>query len=560
MKIQSSLYIVAAIAILACCTTVISAQDVCSLQQLDPLAQPGPLQSQVEFSRSAPIQRLIIGPNAESTLIKLALTNNTNIVWTHSVTQRQAVIDDNNGGYQIYGMDMSQDGTTIVYVTADGIGYNVMKVNLAAQTDLLEQTGRVERANDVLYDSVVLSPSGTEAISVWQSGVYAHNLATGEQIGPAIQYQPRSALDAQVYSDTTIAVQFHDAEDGHEIIVYDLAEDRSEWIVRGTNTSNPTWTAAGFTPFSILNQGNTIASCVRVLEDAEEAVPEFSEVVFWHFDEVSGEWNRGTPDYHGLLDGHPCHTVEFSADETTVMVEYNVDGQELVTVGTFNAATDEWRARASNIVKGNAHITDAFLGNTMFTMDSTGTAFSGIVSGPHPGYPASEYHFALYKVECTNGGNPTDVSNFGCYNTDGDNTCKCTPEVCSADACAAANGFFTDQCRSCTCGGEQAPPDDGESGFGCYNLPDVGRACTCDAEFCSEELCTVADGIWSDSCTTCQCETIVEPEDPPTDTTAPSPANPPLTGPNSQGASTRDMKMATTFTVVSMFIIAMSLK
>jgi hypothetical protein len=100
-------------------------------------------------------------------------------------------------------------------------------------------------------------------------------------------------------------------------------------------------------------------------------------------------------------------------------------------------------------------------------------------------------------------GQDTDTG-FGCYDLE-NNECSCDEEVCNEEGCDAVGGMYTDQCSSCQCGvndGSTEDDDVDESGsnstsseqekewFGCYNLPDVGRSCTCTEDVCSEATCT----------------------------------------------------------------------
>jgi hypothetical protein len=95
---------------------------------------------------------------------------------------------------------------------------------------------------------------------------------------------------------------------------------------------------------------------------------------------------------------------------------------------------------------------------------------------------------------------------FGCYNSD-INECSCD-DVCNEADCQAIGGIYTDQCTSCQCelkddeddddndnndndsGSNQSANEQEEEGFGCYNLPGVGRSCTCTESVCSEATCT----------------------------------------------------------------------
>jgi hypothetical protein len=94
------------------------------------------------------------------------------------------------------------------------------------------------------------------------------------------------------------------------------------------------------------------------------------------------------------------------------------------------------------------------------------------------------------------------VTGFGCYDPE-INECSCEEEVCNADGCEATGGMYTDRCSSCRCDMSGGNDDDGndnnsnstasdqeETGYGCYNLPKVGRSCTCTEDVCSEATCT----------------------------------------------------------------------
>jgi hypothetical protein len=91
---------------------------------------------------------------------------------------------------------------------------------------------------------------------------------------------------------------------------------------------------------------------------------------------------------------------------------------------------------------------------------------------------------------------------FGCYDPE-INECSCDGEVCNEESCEATGGMYTDRCSSCLCDvNDSNNEDDDDSssnstaneqeveGFGCYNLPGVGRSCTCTDDVCTEATCT----------------------------------------------------------------------
>jgi hypothetical protein len=85
--------------------------------------------------------------------------------------------------------------------------------------------------------------------------------------------------------------------------------------------------------------------------------------------------------------------------------------------------------------------------------------------------------------------------------------CTCTEEYCEEDLCLAGNGTWTDRCTSCACGGGNSTSGENgdDDSFGCYSLPDAPMQCTCTEEYCEEDLCFASNGTWTDGCTSCSC-------------------------------------------------------
>ncbi|KAG7372841.1 hypothetical protein IV203_033565 [Nitzschia inconspicua] len=106
-----------------------------------------------------------------------------------------------------------------------------------------------------------------------------------------------------------------------------------------------------------------------------------------------------------------------------------------------------------------------------------------------------------------------EVAGFACYNLPmAGLQCTCTDDVCSESACTEQGGIWTDRCSSCTCGdigrndpNSTADSEEADAGFGCYSLPDAPMRCTCSEEFCDEDLCLASNGTWTDQCTSCTC-------------------------------------------------------
>ncbi|KAG7340214.1 hypothetical protein IV203_023757 [Nitzschia inconspicua] len=106
-----------------------------------------------------------------------------------------------------------------------------------------------------------------------------------------------------------------------------------------------------------------------------------------------------------------------------------------------------------------------------------------------------------------------EVAGFACYNLPmAGFQCTCTDDVCSESACTEQGGIWTDRCTSCTCGdigrndsNSTADSEEADAGFGCYSLPDAPMRCTCSEEFCDEDLCLASNGTWTDQCTSCTC-------------------------------------------------------
>jgi hypothetical protein len=106
---------------------------------------------------------------------------------------------------------------------------------------------------------------------------------------------------------------------------------------------------------------------------------------------------------------------------------------------------------------------------------------------------------------------------YGCYSMpDAPMQCTCNDSVCSNETCTSANGTWMANCKSCTCdeGNEstdEGNEDDGDdsTGWGCYDI--TVHVCGCAPEFCSEETCEKAGGIFTDGCGTCMCEEVFSP-------------------------------------------------
>ncbi|KAG7340212.1 hypothetical protein IV203_023755 [Nitzschia inconspicua] len=105
---------------------------------------------------------------------------------------------------------------------------------------------------------------------------------------------------------------------------------------------------------------------------------------------------------------------------------------------------------------------------------------------------------------------------FGCYNLPGvGRACTCTDEYCTESKCVAADGIWTDGCLSCQCGSND--PGDASNtpkvpGTGCYGMTSNPFGCTCTETAClSPDACSVLfGGVWSKECLSCRCEDLVE--------------------------------------------------
>ena len=124
--------------------------------------------------------------------------------------------------------------------------------------------------------------------------------------------------------------------------------------------------------------------------------------------------------------------------------------------------------------------------------------------------------FLLVIASTINSTTAQQTTGFGCYNipTLG-NACSCTDLVCTEESCTAAKGIWTDQCSSCQCdsGGGAFVQSNPDEGFGCYDSSI--NQCDCSDEACSEESCAAKNvglpeqvHVWTDGCMSCQCGSV----------------------------------------------------
>lgn len=96
---------------------------------------------------------------------------------------------------------------------------------------------------------------------------------------------------------------------------------------------------------------------------------------------------------------------------------------------------------------------------------------------------------------------------FGCLslpNVASQRDCSCDAAVCSRKLCEDAEGIWTDTCGSCQCDETAlAEEDEDVTGFGCYDV--TVHRCDCSPELCTEEACVATGDFWADACKTCQC-------------------------------------------------------
>lgn len=104
------------------------------------------------------------------------------------------------------------------------------------------------------------------------------------------------------------------------------------------------------------------------------------------------------------------------------------------------------------------------------------------------------------------------IADPGCYNTQS-NTCSCTTDVCTEQKCTTAGGVWTQSCSSCSCAGGGSDPGAGEpkTGFGCYDIK--SHKCNCEPAKCNKAACEIIPGrfYFVDGCKSCQCETSKAP-------------------------------------------------
>merc|ERR1719356_1992568 len=95
--------------------------------------------------------------------------------------------------------------------------------------------------------------------------------------------------------------------------------------------------------------------------------------------------------------------------------------------------------------------------------------------------------------------------------------CGCTPDTCNEELCTEAGMIWTDTCpEACTCDDFGTPTksptptlNPNPDGSSCYDI-NIHK-CGCTPDTCSEELCTEAGMIWTDTCPeACTCDAFGE--------------------------------------------------